>query len=704
MFKNKLLKLHLSLIVIFTLIGFSPTSNAETPETVEPDSYVKISVFTNTENVTGGETIRLGIEQIIHPNWHTYWLNPGDSGLAFSIEWNLPEDYSISALEWPAPQKISYGELTNYGYEGEVTLLQSLTIPSHISSEPITITGKVNLLVCHDICIPETHKVKLNLNSEASFNSAKIKAAESKLPTYLDQTANFYEQGDNLIIDIQIEDTTFETGDAYITPEEWGLVNNNATAVIEKINTGFRITQKRGERSLLEISTLPFVMVSANKDKALRFTATASQNESAVITAPPTTNNKSPITFIKAIILALLGGLILNLMPCVFPVLSMKALSLVQLGDKDERKARLYGLSYTAGIMISFAIIAAILITLKAAGAQIGWGFQLQNPIVISLLAYLVFIIGLNLTGFFEFALRFGNAGQNLADKSGNKGAFFTGVLATLVATPCTAPFMGAAMGYALTQGAFISIIIFLALGFGLALPYLALCFIPALRTKLPKPGAWMETFKQFLSFPMFLTAAFLIWVLSHQANSISVLLILSAMVAITFVIWLWQVKPKKGLARFLSFTIMGVLVAFIICTPLMMKTNQNIEEALEQNEQAFTNQKLTALLKGDDPIFTNMTAAWCITCKINERIALKTTSTKNLFSELNIQYLKGDWTNRNAEISQYLNSFDRQGVPLYVYYGERDKKTGQRPEPAILPQVLTTGIVKDTIQSNGVE
>ena len=714
MFKKKLFTAQLIFSSLFILFGFSLSAQAEILGENEPDNYVSVAAYTNQENVTGDDVVRLAIEQSIYPKWHTYWLNPGDSGLATSVEWDLPAGYSVSELEWPTPKKIPYGELTNYGYEDTATLLQNLSVPGNVGTDPITLHGKVNVLVCHDICIPETHDVSITLNSDISYNLSKIQAAELNLPTLLNQEARYHEKENNFILSILPDEITDLS---FIVPQNWGLIDNNAEATMEKTKDGFDIIQKRGERVLSEINEFPFVLVSKQDNKSYHIVATPnpditvapasltkdfnSASADTNATTATETASKSNISFGKAIIFALLGGLVLNLMPCVFPVLSMKALSLVQLGDKEEGKAKLYGLSYTAGILLSFAIIAGILIGLKAAGAQIGWGFQLQNPIVISLLAYLVFVIGLSLYGFVELTGRFTSAGQNLANKSGNKGAFFTGVLATLVATPCTAPFMGAAMGYALTQGAFTSMIVFLTLGFGLALPYLALCYIPTLRTKLPKPGAWMETFRQFLSFPMFLTAAYLIWVLSQQAGTASVLIILSAMVALVFAIWLWRVIPKQGVMKLISLALLISSLLFVIIAPLMLTSQTTVSTGTtsESIKEVFSQEKLDTLLEGDEAIFTEMTAAWCITCKINERVAIKKQSVQNLFVEKNIRYLQGDWTKKNAEITQYLSTFNRQGVPLYVYYGARDNVSGQRPEPILLPQLLTPNIIKTVIQ-----
>ncbi len=430
--------------------------------------------------------------------------------------------------------------------------------------------------------------------------------------------------------------------------------------------------------------------------------------KAAVAAAPDTTTPPAePTSFGQAIFLALLGGLILNLMPCVFPVLSMKALSLVKMSEKEQSHANLHGVFYTAGVMLCFASIAGLLIALQMAGQQIGWGFQLQNPIVILLLAYLLFAMALNLSGFFEIKSGpLANIGHKLASKHGYKGSFFTGVLATIVATPCTAPFMATAMGYALTQSPIISLTVFLALGFGLALPYLLLCFIPALRKSLPKPGAWMETFRQFLSFPLFASVAWLIWVYAQQVSGgHGTLLGLSGLILIAFGIWVARHEPRKQPWKtgIHAVSITSIILAFIIAGI------SHSGPALTQSEKessvphiSFSTVEFEKLVAGNDPIFVDMTASWCITCKVNEKIAIETNATQTLFKQKNIQYVVGDWTNQNPEITKYLSTYGRNGVPLYVFYGARDTTTGQRPEPKILPQLLTSGLIADVI--NGEE
>ena len=732
MLKQNFLKHFFVLTIFVFLAGFSFSSHAETTEAEvgaeapqqveepqqaeEPEQYVQPRLIANQTQVKGGESIRIGLEQTIYPGWHVYWKNPGDSGTPTEINWELPPGFSVTELEWPVAKKILYGPLTNYGYEEQVTLLQNLTLPDTLGSVPFALKAKISLLVCHDICIPELHDVSIVFNSGAPAEPETIKTAESLLPIEKNWPVSFSEKDGQLVFTAIAEDVSMLGGatDIILLPEEWGAIDNNADASlhIHDNDSGFSISQKRGERALIETPEIPVVISYKTADgrpQSIRLvtqssgqSAIAETDTSAGTSTGTKENGKPSISLWQALLFAILGGLVLNLMPCVFPVLSIKALSLINLESKDEKKARAYGLSYTAGILISFAAIGGTLLLLKSGGAQIGWGFQLQSPAVIILLTYLVFIIGLNLSGFFEFSGRLAGSGQKLTQQSGHRGAFFTGVLATLVATPCTAPFMGAAMGFALTQPAIISMMVFLSLGFGLALPYLALCYIPALRAKLPRPGHWMETFRQFLAFPMFITAVWLVWVLSQQINSAGVFCTLIAIVGIAFIIWLLRVLPEKGFTRFISQILLVISLGFVLASafiPATMVQEGNTTIQADQNWEEFTPEKLSTLLEGNDAVFTNMTASWCITCKVNEKISLKTKVTKAIFAEENIQYLKGDWTNQNPDITRYLNSFGRSGVPLYVYYPPRDRQNGTRPDPIVLPQILTSGMVKKAIR-----
>ncbi len=673
------------------------------------DNKVAIRLIADRGQIEAGESITVGIEQTIAPHWHTYWINPGDSGTAPRIVWTLPDGFEPADIQWPVPQKLPFGPMVNFGYENKAVLLQEISAPDTLGNHPVTLTADIEILVCNEVCIPETHKATLTLNDGSAGSPSAIAQARAALPVEMGWEAKM-EKGEGALITAITTDpgSRFSSQDDIdILPEEWGLIDNtaDATVTLDEDGGGLTIHKAGGDRDLGDVAVTKAILTYKADDGSRRGIRISVLNPSATGTTPA--HAAAPINTLplwQVALLALLGGLVLNLMPCVFPVLSMKALSLANMKDKDIAKTRLHGLSYTAGVVGSFVTIAAILIALKSAGAQIGWGFQLQSPLIILILAYLLFLIGLNLSGFFEFTGRFANIGSSLTAKAGYGGSFFTGVLATIVATPCTAPFMGVAMGVALTLPAPQALGIFIALGVGLALPYLLLTFVPALRHLLPRPGAWMETFRQFLAFPMYASAAWLVWVLAQQADPMAVLSALLGMVAIAFVLWLYKVRPAKGAPRILTFLLALATLGFVISTLILphpegMKQKAPHVAALDQNWEDFTQERLDALLADGYPVFVNMTAAWCITCKVNEKVALSIDSTRAIFAEKGIRYIKGDWTNQNPEITQYLASHGRSGVPIYVYYGPRDETTGQRPDPVILPQLLTPGIVHEAVQ-----
>lgn len=690
-----------------------PPAAAQTPDA----KHVSIRLIAENGTIRPGETVTVGIEQTIEPHWHTYWLNPGDSGTAPAVAWSLPAKFEAGDIKYPVPEKLPFGPLVNYGYENKVVLLQDITAPATIPGGPLELTAAIDILVCAEVCIPESHTATLTLNGGTLAQPAAIAQARAALPVEMGWETHIRTQAGGMLearVTTDSTDAFHKPGTIDFLPEEWGLIDNTAQASAELAPPGLIVRKAPGERALSDVPVTKAlivyedrqgarkaVRVSAMIDKAVTAAATPAEKTDAAA-APPITE----ISVLEAIVLAFLGGIILNLMPCVFPVLSMKALSLVNLKDKEINKARKHGLAYTAGVILSFGAIAALLIALKSAGGQIGWGFQLQNPVIVLALAYLLFIIGLNLAGLFEFSSRLTNIGSSLASKSGYSGSFFTGILATLVATPCTAPFMGVAMGFALTLPAVSALTIFGAMGFGLALPYLLLTFVPTLRRLLPHPGPWMETFRQFLAFPMFASAAWLVWVLAQQADPMAVFSALLGMVAIAFAIWLFRVRPTKGAMRLIAQILAVGMLAFVVSTCVLphpdgMEKVSPEQQLAEQNWEDFTQTALDALLADGHPVFVNMTAAWCITCKVNEKVALSTDGTRQLFKKHGIRYLKGDWTNQNPEITQYLASYGRSGVPIYVFYAPRDEQTGNRPAPVILPQILTPGIVEDTILSS---
>jgi thiol:disulfide interchange protein/DsbC/DsbD-like thiol-disulfide interchange protein len=695
---RRIFAIFLPFILFLTLCFPAQAQNTE--------KHVEIRLHPEKTNVKGGDKITVGIEQVIDSGWHTYWLNPGDSGAAPRIEWVGLKGLEASSFQWPIPKRLPMGPLVNFGYEGKIMLLQELTLPEKLPEGVIELTGKIEILVCHEICLPENHQIKLTLNGGQFENSAILDKARAAMPLDTGWATTIEEEKGDLIVTINTDTPNafarIETIELY--PEEWGLIDNTAPTRAEIKGDSLVLRHKRGDRPLAETPPVSRLVVAYKDTAGQRKAVRVSTLESPVIENVKTGDT----TLWTAVFFALLGGLVLNLMPCVFPVLSIKALSLAELRDSDIAKARLNGMSYTAGVLISFGAIAGTLIAVKAAGAQVGWGFQLQHPLVILFLAHLFFLIGLNLAGYFEISPRFMGYGQTLANKEGAAGSFFTGVLATLVATPCTAPFMGTAIGYALTQSWYAALLVFLALGFGLAFPYLLLTFFPAFRHVLPKPGDWMEKFRQFLAFPMFASVCWLLWVLAQQVSHMSQLVAMLGLLTVAFGLWLWKSRPKAGTAHFLMTVLAAASFLFAASTFLTVKhldkseTHIAAKEDSADNWEDFTRAKLEKYLEGDRAVFVNMTAAWCITCKVNEKVALLTDSTRRLFADKNVVYLKGDWTNQNPEITNYLEEYGRSGVPLYVYYGPRDKATGARPDAVVLPQILTPSIIENVIQPKG--
>lgn len=712
-------KFFLTLLLLCAVIS----SQAVKAQSSEPERYTKVSIKPAHTSVGPSEELDVAIVIDLAPHWHVYWANPGDSGLPVGITWTMPDGFSANTISWPVPDKISYDILSNYGYYDQAVLIQSLKLPDTLPEGVITLSAKVDMLVCNEICVPESQTIDVRLNDPENLsedNTVLIKKAEEKLPREMKGEFTFGEADGQFIMDFHPEDRTLISGmDSNIFeffPLDWGIINHNEMPVVRLEDGVLNLTHVRGEQKLEGKTQIDGLLVQKGEiGKNIGYAVSlkpgdavtqravinktgeeAAQASDVVLESSDAQKSvaQDKMTILSALLFAFLGGLVLNLMPCVFPVLSMKALSLVKMAEKDVRIARIHGIAYTVGVILSFLAIGGALVALKQAGAVIGWGFQLQNPMVVGALAYLLFALGLNLMGFFEFGTRFANMGGKLTAKSGLTGSFFTGVLATLVATPCTAPFMGAAMGFALVQTPAISLLIFAALGFGLALPYLLLAYLPPLRKILPRPGPWMSVFKQLLAFPMFASAIWLVWVVGEQIGVNGIFQVLLGMISIAFAVWLIHLQVLYGKRLWLS-----IIIGFFVALPFIILPQRDYVGTGEFKSEEFSQEALNKALEGDEPVFVEMTAAWCITCKINHAIAINVESTKKLFSEKKIRYFIGDWTNSKAEITSYLEAFNRNGVPLYIYYGPREKHSGKRPDPKILPQVLTPSIVEQELR-----
>lgn len=659
---------------------------------------VRARLVASVDAVRPGERFWLGVQQRIIPHWHTYWINPGDSGQATSIDWTLPPGASAGPIRWPVPQRFMLGPIVNHGYADEVTLLAEVRAPDTLPADGrFPVRAAVEWLVCETECIPQ--QVELAMTLPVAAPGAAVARAEpaiqqalARLPVPSPWPVRL-EAGTDGRLALRVDGAALRdptVTEVRFLPAQWGRVDHAAPQPLQPDGDGVSIALKAGEQPPKPGESLAGVLLVSQRSGEAVVT-----RGFAVDAAPSAAGGDG---LLAALGLALLGGLVLNLMPCVFPVLAIKALGLLQQSRQSTRAVRLGGLAYTAGVLASFAVLAGLLVAVKAAGAQVGWGFQFQSPLFVVAVAYLMFAVGLSLSGLFEVGTRVAGVGSSLAERPGLAGAFFTGVLATLVATPCTAPFMGVALGWALVQPPLPLLAVFLALGLGLALPYLALSWWPALSRRLPAPGPWMVRLKQAFAFPMYATAAWLLWVLAQQAGPDAVGFALAGLVVLGFAAWL------HGATRGSRVGAVAAIAGVVLALGLGHAGTQLAPSGAVQSAQAaqnagpwqpYTPQRLQALRAEGKPVFVNLTAAWCITCLANERVALSTDAVQQAFAREGIAALKGDWTRQDPQVSALLAEFRRSGVPLYLFY-----PPGAHAAPVVLPQILTPDIVLQAVSS----
>ena len=670
---------------------------------------VKAQLIASVDAVHPGDEILVGVHQRIIPHWHTYWINPGDSGLPTTIDYALPGGSTVGDIQWPTPIRIILGPVTNYGYENEVTLISSIKVPlDSIIGGQFPVNAKVKWLVCEEICIPQ--KVDLTLvlpivspGTPTGNGNPLIKTALASLPVPSPWPVSLTHS--EKALSLQITDAKFQSNaikNIWFYPAKWGNVVHSADQSWELAGDTIELQLKPGDAPLSPDEKLSGVLTVTEETGNGEVTRGYHVNVAgtAVANIATITAKKPDLVLASALLLAFLGGVILNLMPCVFPVLSIKALALIKHAHQAPRQNRLHGLAYTLGILVSFALLGGVLIALKAGGAEIGWGFQFQSPLFVLAVAYLMFTVGLSLSGVFSIGGSVMGIGSSLAERTGYSGSFFTGVLATIVATPCTAPFMGAALGFALTQQPVALLSIFLSLGLGLALPYLLLSHWPSLQRRLPKPGVWMDRLKQGLAFPMYAAAVWLVWVLAQQAGVNAVAVALGGMVIIAFAAWLYESTKTAGRSAQLSgagvagFSLWFALVgSYFGIESAPASTSVNIKSS--SNSEAYSAERLNELRSEGKPVFLNLTAAWCISCLVNEKVALSQDSVLDAFKQGGVTYLKGDWTNRDSEITKILAEFGRSGVPLYVFY---PASASHLKKPIVLPQILTPEMVTKAV------
>jgi thiol:disulfide interchange protein DsbD len=704
-----------------------------------------------------GQSLQIGLRLQHEPHWHTYWRNPGDSGLPTSMRWTLPFGAEAGDIEWPAPKRLPIGPLVNFGYEGEVLLPLVFTAPPRARpGSTLTLQADARWLVCKDVCIPESAVLTLVLPVVGGAQSADgITAGSTAHSALFERTRN--EQpvpiagwtvdsqlaGSDLLVSFARAAGTARSSGAppvvHVFPYAEQLVDT-ARHELFRTDSGYAVrfrlldgvsapttlsgiavaqlpssagaltgtpTVWGGDRRAVEFdSPVRTVAALTMPAGAAAFGDSAQSTDSS---APVSLMDSAPPTWLGALLLAFVGGMLLNLMPCVFPVLSIKLLSLTRNASPTHtspQALRLHAAAYAAGVVLSFLALAGALLALRAAGSAIGWGFQLQEPAVIFVLAMLFFAIGLNLIGVFEFAGLLPSALATWRDERPAVDAAASGVLAVVAASPCTAPFMGAALGYAITQSWQLALSVFAALGLGMALPYALLVLLPGWRSRLPRPGPWMLHLKQALAFPMFLTVVWLVWVLGQQAGMDGAARALVAMVALAFGLWILGLRTTTPAARArwmsaaaLLLSALGLAWGWTGATSAVA-SSVNTESAVairdsgaEAAWQPYDEDAIARHLAEGRPVFVDFTAAWCVSCQVNKRLVLHTDTTMQDFARAKVVLMRADWTQRDERITRALARLGRNGVPVYVL---------MRPdrEPLLLPEILTQGLVRDALST----
>ncbi len=644
------------------LVMTAPALAADAP-------HMRFELITAFDEVAPGGDFTVGIKEIPDQGWHTYWINPGDAGLAPTVKWHLPTGASAGPLEWPAPHRIPYSGTVDYGFDHPATLVSRIHISrSFKAGAAITVAAHIKSLVCQQMCEPVsadlTHTVVVS--SQMPTGEGRLQTALEAIPRSLTGFAKASPHGDFVDIALPPLAGISSLGGAYVFAEQDGLIDPNSSQVALSGKPGLTLRVKTAGKAWTQ-GEVPLVLTLPD-GSAFRLIAKHAA-------ASPARN--LTLQLLVAMLLAFAGGLILNLMPCVLPILSMKALALAQAGH-DARTLRRDGMFYFAGVIVSFALIGGALAALRMSGAAIGWGFQLQSPAFVLALILLVCFIGLNLLGAFALPMSLAGIGDHLVRGKDGRAAFFTGALAVLVASPCTAPFMGAALGLALAVPAF-ALPIFLALGIGFAAPFTALTLTPALRHLVPRPGPWMTRFKELLAFPMFATAIWLLWVLVRQTGATGLVFALVAGLAITFALWLAPQVTSRWRA-------MPVIASMLVLVGAMTHLHARPAQPTSSPQWSpWSEQAVADARRHGKAVLVDFGAAWCITCLVNEHMALDDPDVRANLRRAGVVTLKADWTSHDPAIASELQHYGRAGVPLYLLF----PPDPTRP-PLVLPQILT--------------
>jgi thiol:disulfide interchange protein DsbD len=676
--------------------------------------HVQLELVPAAASIAPGQTVYVALHEKIRAGWHTYWRNPGDAGEPPRLGWTLPTGWKAGDIVWPAPKRLPVGPLMDYGYEGEVWLPVPVTAPKAApAGKPATLKAAVSILVCQNVCVPEDATLQLDLPvaaQSAPASSAGIAEALAAAPHGPPlQAAMSYKAG---LVKLAVLGAALHgpaVRDAYFYPFSSSVIDQPKPQTVVRGPRGLTLTLQPGYAfktgpapkvldGLLEVDGRPFEVQARQGPLPA---AAAGLGPVAAADDSGFAGGQGIAGLALAAGAAFLGGIVLNLMPCVFPILSMKAASLIA-RPHEAGAARAQGIAFLIGVLGAFLALAGVIIALRGAGQAVGWGAQLQPAVVTAGLALVLLAAALDLSGVFEIGASLQGLGGGLASRADLLGAVFTGALAVVVAAPCTAPFMGPALGYALTQPALPALAIFTALALGFAAPFTLLAFSPALLRRLPKPGPWMDVLKKVLAFPMYAAAAWLLWVLAAQTDRGSLAAAFAAAVLVGLAAWIFgaaQRRSATGKRAGTVFALAGVSAALAVAAVAAAPydappSSGNVAVAAGIPSEPWSPERVASLRAEGKPVFVDFTAAWCVTCQVNEQTALNTGEAVKAFQRTGAVYLKADWTNRDNAIAKALADQGRVGVPLYLVYG----KDGGAPQ--VLPQLLTSGLVSAALDA----
>ena len=691
------------LVFIFALFSaLAAALPAQTAKSYADVAHLHVQFVLPQTTLYPGGPNTAGLYFKLEPGWHVYWQNAGDSGEPPRINWTLPQGITAGPLQFPAPKRLPLGPLMDFGYEDEVLFPFSFDVPKSAAPGPAALDAKVSWLVCREVCIPGKAelgmRVMLAAGAPASPMTSSVdgeifKRGIATLPAPLPSTATAAFQATPTGFRLGVTTGQRET-EAVFFPSDQSIIDNPSQQKLTPTKDGLILELKKDANLQANPPQLKGIIeLSGGRNYVL----TAMPG---TVAAPPAAPAVSVAQIFRAAGLAFLGGMLLNLMPCVFPVLFLKGLSLLQSGSEERHKLRRHGFVYTAGILVSFWLLVAVLLVLRSAGRSLGWGFQFQSPVFLMLMAGLLFFMGLSLAGQFEIGLTLTSTGGSLMAKQGYAGSFFTGVLAVIVATPCTAPFMGPALGYAIGAPVAVTFAVFTALALGLAAPYVALTLQPAWTRFLPRPGAWMEVLKQAISVPIFATVIWLAWVVTSGYGAELLAALLASFLLLAVAGWFLGRWPAKRWATVVAVVIVAVVVALaaygeklageqtVPATPVGAGT----QSTSAGTWQPWSADAVQESLASGQPVFVDFTASWCLSCQVNERVALSRPEVMQAFAAKNVALYRADWTREDPAITQALTDLGRSGVPVYALY------TPGQGDPVLLPQVLTPGIVIDAL------